>query len=360
MNDARLPTVEVAICTRNRARLLERACEAVLAQDYPLELWRLSIVDNASTDDTFEVARALERRFDGRVRALSCLELGHSAARNAAVRATTAEVLAFTDDDALPDPAWLKTLVQVMDREGADAGGGPVDLVLSGELPPWFLECYLPYLAIWRPCDQVIGLTYNELPRGVNLAFRRDVFERVGLFSPHLGLRGHRQRFCEETELCLRIERTGGRVVFSPASRVRHCVDAGRFTEAWLARRFAAQGRSEAILNWMHGGLRGLALGSPVHFQNLRAATPRWDPVRRQDEPGGVVRLVPRTATERERRDAAAILTHCRRQALLGYLRQAPLAVATVPRYRPPSGAELERWAPPDHRVPPAAARRPD
>jgi glycosyltransferase involved in cell wall biosynthesis len=320
----------------------------VLAQDYPTELWRLSVVDNASTDDTLEIALGLERRFDGRVRALRCARLGHSAARNAAVTATSSDIVAFTDDDALPDPTWLTTLVRVMEREGAEAGGGPVDLVLSGELPPWFLESYLPYLAIWNPSDQTVALTYNEYPRGVNLAYRRDVFERVGLFSPHLGLRGTRQRFCEETELCLRIERTGGRVVFSQTSRVRHCVDSSRFSAAWLARRFAAQGRSEAILNWMHGGFRGLALGSGVHFANLRAATPTWSPVRRSDGPCGVTRVAPRSATAAERHEAAAILTHCRRRALLGYVRQAPLAIATVPRYRPPSGAELRRWTPPD------------
>jgi glucosyl-dolichyl phosphate glucuronosyltransferase len=328
------PSVEVVVCTRNRSQALARACEAILDQDYPAELWRLLIVDNASTDDTFEVARALAQRLPGRIRAVQCPQLGHSAARNAGVRETEAEVVAFTDDDALPDSCWLRTLVQVMDQEAAQAAGGPVDLVITGELPPWFLENYLLYLAIWRPAAEIMELIYNEYPRGVNMAFRRQVFEQHGLFSTHLGLRGDRQLFCEETELFLRIERSGGRVVYSPQSRVRHCVDASRLSTGWLARRFAAQGRSEAILNWMHGGLRGLILGSRVHLANAPRANRRSLPAGTAQGPA-------------ELEQAARILTHCRRQALLGYLREMPTVVARVPRHRPADGSHLADWRPP-------------
>jgi glucosyl-dolichyl phosphate glucuronosyltransferase len=347
MTDARLPSVEVVVCTRNRAPLLPRACEAILQQDYPAELWRLLIVDNASTDDTFATALALAQRFPGRVRAVQCRQVGHSAARNAGVRESTAEIVAFTDDDALPDPGWLRTLIEVMQREGAQAGGGPVDLALSGELPPWFLEHYLLYLAIWRPAAETSRLTYNEYPRGVNLAFRRQAFERYGFFSPHLGLRGKRQLFCEETELCLRIERNGGRVVYSPQSRVRHCVDAGRFTVHWLSRRFVAQGRSEAILNWMHGGWRGLVVGSRVHLANMRSA--RWQsiPAQRVGGSAGTSEAASSPAGRAELQEAARILTHLRRRALLGYLREMAVAVARVPRYRPSPGSKVELWSPP-------------
>ena len=64
MSEPGQPVAEVIVCTRNRARLLAGACEAILRQDYPAELWRLIIVDNASTDDTFAVAQELERRFE--------------------------------------------------------------------------------------------------------------------------------------------------------------------------------------------------------------------------------------------------------------------------------------------------------
>jgi glycosyltransferase involved in cell wall biosynthesis len=342
--------VEVVICTRNRARLLERACEAVLGQDYPAELWGLLIVDNASTDDTFDLARSLAQRFHGRVRAVQNQEVGHSASRNAGLQATRADIIAFTDDDALPDPCWLRTLVEVMDQERAQAGGGPVDLALTGELPPWFLNAYLPYLAIWRPGEKVTRLSYNEYPRGVNMAFRREAFEKYGPFSSHLGLRGERQLYCEEIEVCLRIERNGGVVVYSPSSRVRHCVEAGRFTASSLARRFGAQGRSEAIVNWMHGGWRGLLRGSRVHLALARGVDWRWLRPQRTGDPETFPGAAPVARSPDEFRAAARTLSHCRRSALLGYLREIPVAMATVPRYPPPAGSKLERWSPPGPR----------
>lgn len=335
MNAPSLPNVEVVVCTHNRARLLEPACESILAQDYPAERWRLVIVDNASTDTTFAVAESLARNSGGRVHAVQEPRTGHSMARNAGIRATTAEIIAFTDDDALPDPAWLRTLITAMTEQKASAAGGPVDPIVSGQLPSWFLpEFYFPYLAVWRPSAEVLKLAFNEYPRGVNMAFRREVFERLGSFSTSLGLQGNRQRYCEETEMFLRIERNGGTILYSPDSIMRHRVEAGRLTTDWISRRFAAQGRSEAILNWMHGGFRGLRVGSRVHRASLHAVP--WQSLR---EIGG-------GRSDAELKQAAEILTHCRRLALAGYLRQAPIAAATVPRYRRSASDRFESWVP--------------
>jgi GT2 family glycosyltransferase len=326
------PIVDVVLCTRNRSHLLDSACESVLAQDYPPDRWRLQVVDSASTDDTFARATALSHRFPGRLAVHRLAEPGHSRARNLGVGLSTAEVVAFTDDDALPDRGWLRTLVSTMVRERADAAGGPVEAIVRGELPGWFLPLYLVYLAVWRPPEGTRLLAYNEHPRGVNLAIRREVFERCGLFDPQLGLGGPRPMYCEETELCLRIERGGGRVVYSPESVVGHCVDAARLTESWLRGRFAAQGRSEAVLNWKHGGLRGLLLGSRVHLANFSAK--RSDSIARRDgatDPG-------------QHAMAARVLRRCCRAALGGYLAQAPVAIARVPRYR---AKGVGRWSPP-------------
>ena len=330
------PTVDVVVCTRNRSHLLAPACEALLDQDYPPDLWRLILIDSASTDDTPAVGRALAERFPGRVLVHREDEPGHSAARNAGIARSTADVVAFTDDDALADRAWLRTLVATLDREKADAAGGPVDALIHGELPPWFLPFYLLFLAIWRPAEETRRLTYSEYPRGVNLAFRREVFARCGLFDRRLGLRGDRQLYGEEIELCLRIERAGGLVCYSPASVVRHRVDAARLTETWLRRRFAAQGRSEAIVNCRHAGWRGVLRGARAYLRRRTPIAPQaisaWG--------GGPVDP---TATI----EAARIFTGCLRAALAGYMRQAPLAMLTVPRYRPPRGRPIQAWTPP-------------
>lgn len=300
----------VIVCTRNRSKQLITACEAILAIDYPRDLWQLLIIDNNSTDDSLAVARAIAERYPGQVRAHVEKELGLSAARNAAIDLAEGEILAFIDDDAFPEPQWLRGLVDALAGDGALAAGGPVEPIFSAELPPWLEDRYLPYLTVWDLGPEILELRYNEYPRGANMAFRREAFERFGTFSHHLGRRGASLLSCEETELCLRIERGGGKVIYTPEARVGHQIDAGRITESWLLGRFGAQGRSEAIVDWQHGGLAGLRRG--------------WQRFRRHA-----------ADATRATGDGSDLFRRCQASSYRAYTWSALRCPFTVPRYRP-------------------------
>lgn len=307
-----LPFFTVVVCTHNRSRLLAEACVAALAVDYPADRWELVIVDNRSTDDTLEVAREVEAASPGRVRVVEEEEIGLSAARNRGIAEARGELIAFLDDDALPVAGWLRALAETLSEPGVEAAGGPVDPDFEGELPDWFRGRFLPYLTVWDLGPEPRSLSYNEYPRGANVAFRRTAFERFGRFSTRLGRRGSSLRSCEETELCLRIERGGGTVRYAPAARVRHRVAAGRITERWMVQRYGSQGRSEAIVDWRHGGLRRLGRG-------LRDAGRRF------------------AAATLTRHRGGTLLALCQRAAFTGYLGGALLAPWTVSRWRPPA-----------------------
>ncbi|MEM7480149.1 MAG: glycosyltransferase [Acidobacteriota bacterium] len=300
----------VVVCTHNRSRLLAEACQAVLGVDYPADRWELVIIDNRSTDDTLTVAQGIAAEYPGRVRVVEEPAIGLSAARNRGIREAKGEIVAFLDDDAFPEPAWLGALVEALQRDRALAAGGPVEPRFEGDLPDWFAERYLPYLTVWDRGDEIHPLEYNEYPRGANIAFRRETFDRFGGFSTDLGRKGKSLRSCEEIELCLRIERSGGKILYVPEAGVEHLVSTERITPHWLIARFAAQGRSEAIIDWQHGGFRGLRKGLG---QALRNAL------------GGFV----------HRKRDGRLLGRCHRGALWGYLDGMLRAVFTVRRYRP-------------------------
>ena len=57
------------------------------------------------------------------------------------------------------------------------------------------------------------------------------------------------------------VDRSGLAVVYEPGARVRHRVEADRLTPEWIVARFAAQGFSEAIVDWKHFGARGVGQG---------------------------------------------------------------------------------------------------
>ena len=89
------PRVSVVITTYNRASLLPRAVDSVLAQTY--EDYELVIVDDCSTDDTPEVMRTFA---DSRIRAIRHADnMGQSAAVNTGIRLARGEYIAFLDDD---------------------------------------------------------------------------------------------------------------------------------------------------------------------------------------------------------------------------------------------------------------------
>jgi glycosyltransferase involved in cell wall biosynthesis len=310
------------VCTRNRSGSLALALDAILAMDFPAGRWELLVVDNGSTDDTASVAGRVAQ---GRAELITVIEEpspGLSAARNRGIRAARGEIVAFVDDDAFPEAGWLRALVEVIRQEGAWVAGGPVVPIVDGELPGWFGDRYLPYLAVWNKGPEVQALTYNEYPRGVNMAFHRDVFREVGDFSPHLGRKGSSLLSCEEIELCLRVERAGGRILYTPCARVRHLIPAARITPRWLARRFMAQAHSEAILIWQHAGLRGLLRGLRPF---IKSAPWIWHQLRSPPE--------------------GRVYARCQRSALLGYVRGFAAALARVPRYQPRAGAA--QWLPP-------------
>jgi glycosyltransferase involved in cell wall biosynthesis len=185
--------VSVVIPTRNRPVLLRRTLDSILAQQSAdLEV---IVVDDASTDETAEVAAAADPR---RVRVLRNGDAeGVSAARNRGITAARGKWIAFCDDDDLWAPDKLARQVEAAETVGANwvyAGDVNVDQnvrVLSGGPPP-------------DPGTVVTQLSrWNPLPSGgSNVVIRANVLARVGGFDATL-------RRTEDWDMWIRLARTG-------------------------------------------------------------------------------------------------------------------------------------------------------
>lgn len=245
-NPAAPPAYTVCICTLNRVKYLGATIEAVLKQDLPRGRFEILVVDNGSTDGTSEMVSV---RFGADTRVpVRCIREetpGLSRARNRAIAETTSEFLVFLDDDAIPEPGWLALLADVFASSGkiGVVGGGVVPVYEGGE-PPWFsnrVNCiFMPLAGIEKRSEA----HYPRYPYGVNLAFRRTVFEKVGLFREDLGYKGTRLIPSEEVEIMLRIERGGGTIVYEPHALVRHVIPAARLVRKRLRQREYSYGLS--------------------------------------------------------------------------------------------------------------------
>jgi glycogen synthase len=112
--------VSVVVNTYNRADSLRRTLESLTQLDYPD--FEVVVVDGPSTDHTAFVLAD----FDGMIKTAVCPERNLSMSRNIAVALAAGEIVAFLDDDAYPDPAWLDRIVEGYHTDEVAAVGGPV------------------------------------------------------------------------------------------------------------------------------------------------------------------------------------------------------------------------------------------
>ena len=105
------PSVTLIVAAHNEEAVIERRLDNVLALDYPADKLEVVVASDASTDRTDELVRRIGER-DARIRLLACPRGGKVAAQNRAVRATTGEILAFSDANAQWKPDALRKLVR--------------------------------------------------------------------------------------------------------------------------------------------------------------------------------------------------------------------------------------------------------
>jgi len=179
---------------------------------------------------------------------------GLSAARNTGVAAATRDIVAFVDDDAVVEPAWLPRLLRHYEDRSVIGVGGSATPEWAGGRPSWFPEEF----------DWVVGCSYRGMPRsaarvrnllGCNMSFRRQAFEIAGGFDTGIGRVGDRPVGCEETEFCIRLRQVQPEthLIYEPTAVVRHHVPAARATWSYFLARCYSEGLSKALISRMVG-----------------------------------------------------------------------------------------------------------
>jgi len=219
-------TLTIAICTRGRPVELGRCLDRLISLQDEGSDFEVVVVDNAPTDDrnlsvvsNYPTVRYLVERTPGL-----------SVARNAAIRAATGEVIAFTDDDVVPDRNWVNGLrAALQENPAAAAFSGPV-LPLELETEPQILlegrgglghsferGLFTSTMAgSWTyPCGAAC------FGAGANMAFRRITFERIGCFDEALGA-GTPTRGGEDLDAFYRVVRAGLTWAYEPRMLVFH------------------------------------------------------------------------------------------------------------------------------------------
>jgi GT2 family glycosyltransferase len=171
--------------------------------DYPN--YEVIVVDDGSTDRFTDCAR------DYGFRLIRTPNLGLGNARNTGLFAATGEIVAYIDDDAYPDPDWLKYLAATFLHSGFVGVGGP-------NLPPcgdgWVAECVAN--SPGGPIHVMLTDRDAEHIPGCNMAYRKSALLEVGGFNERFRVAG------DDVDACWNLQKRNWKLGFSPAAVVWH------------------------------------------------------------------------------------------------------------------------------------------
>jgi glucosyl-dolichyl phosphate glucuronosyltransferase len=240
--------IAAIISTYNRCQSLPKTLESLAASAIPDSTeWEIVVIDNNSSDRTRHVVEDFSRRFPGRFRYAFEPRQGKSFALNRGIRETQADVLAFTDDDVIAEPAWLWNLTKNLFSGEWQGAGGKILPLNTAPIPDWIPRDI--YGVLWGNFD--LGDDARALslaPYGANMAFRREVFEH-GMFRTDIGpgVQGARSKNGEDQTIGEGVLRRGGKLCYEPNAIVRHPFDTERISRKYILDFFFQVGRYKAL-----------------------------------------------------------------------------------------------------------------
>jgi len=202
--------------------------------------------DNASADSTPKIVEMRKTSFPTELILLNVASPGKSAVLNQAIRRSTAEVLAFLDDDVVVDSSWLEEIENFFKSNPAHCvGQGKIRTGLGDSPDPEVRRLLQRYRTIPQlEFSSDIGDLHSL--NGANIAIRRTVFDRVGYFDERLGPGA--SGTSEDVELAQRIRKAGMKIAYMPRALVYHRVDRERLTEKYFKQTHWRQGASRFLM----------------------------------------------------------------------------------------------------------------
>jgi glycosyltransferase involved in cell wall biosynthesis len=263
--------VSVVISTYNRCRLLARALEALQHQESADVSYEILVVDNNSTDETRKITEHFIAESPEKFHYIFEPKQGLSYGRNAGIAQARAELVAFTDDDVRVSGNWVSRIKAGFAAEpSADFLGGKVLPQWTGTPPAWLTRAHWPPLALLDYGDEPF---YVDAGRpmsliGANCAFRKGVFEQVGLFRADFQRVKDGVGSLEDHEMLLRLWHDGRKGIYLPDLTVMAEVQPDRLDKTYHRQWHTGHGRFHAILrsDLLERSRLGKICGVPAHL----------------------------------------------------------------------------------------------
>lgn len=236
--------ITVIVPVRNEAAAIGSTLTTLLTQDYPRERYEVIVVDGGSEDRTVPIVREMQARH-ANLQLLFNPKRWSSAARNLGLRQMRGDVAVIVDGHCrVPDRQYLRHVAEAFTVSGAECLGRPQPLDAEEPTPFQQAVALARSSRLGHNPDSDI---YNDQakfvePQSTAIAYRREVFERVGFFDESFDA-------CEDVELNSRVHAAGFRCWFTPKLAV---IYHPRSSLKELARQLGRYGTGRARLAKKH------------------------------------------------------------------------------------------------------------
>lgn len=264
--------LSVILCTYNRDRYIYPVLQSIAQGDLPHADYEIVFVNNNSTDNTEAECRRFQADHPD-INLRYCVESlqGLSHARNCGIRNAQGDILVYVDDDALVNPQYLSTYADFFQRNPhAVAAGGPILPQYDGCEEPSWMSHYTRQLVTGKLYlgEKEREFSKGAYPGGGNAAYRKSVFDAVGLFNTDLGRKGNSLIGAEEKDLFDKMTSRGMRFYYLPTAILYHLIPPKKLTKDYFDRLTYGIGVSERM--------RTLQIGKKKYLSRMVKEAVKW------------------------------------------------------------------------------------
>jgi len=226
--------ISIIIPCRNEEEHISACLTAVLAFDYPMNYLEILVVDGMSTDATREIINDYITKYPF-IKLLDNFIKIVPTAMNIGIKAATGEFIARLDAHSEYPRSYIKDCLALIEKTGAANAGGRF-VTIPNSNGPWAVpvaEVTAHRFGVGAGAFRVGAKPgfVDTVPFGF---FRRDLFEKIGLFNERLTRN-------QDNELNARIRRHGYKIAFDPAIQILYknqptltgLIRQGFFTGMW-------------------------------------------------------------------------------------------------------------------------------
>jgi glycosyltransferase involved in cell wall biosynthesis len=241
----------VCICTHNRPHYVGDCLDGLRRQTVARDRIGILVVDSGSSPAAAAELKALAAENGARLIRLE--EPGVSFARNAGAWAARTPFIAYIDDDAIPAPDWVSSILNAIAQPGRPPAliGGRILPKWEAPLPPWWPPSLLGVLSIveheGKGEYRTPAVPKSLEPYAANMVVHVLSLLAAGGFGGTVGRYGHALLSDEEVQLAWALQDAGYSIRYDSRIVVYHQIQARRLEPEWLLSRLYWQGASTVL-----------------------------------------------------------------------------------------------------------------